>query len=80
MKQAEREQVMQNQALSEAIRTFLEAGGFSPILSHSYLILPGFCDVHVHFREPGYFYKETVHTGCDAAISGDIPQSAPCPT
>ena len=70
MKQAEREQVMQNQALSEAIRTFLEAGGFSPILSHSYLILPGFCDVHVHFREPGYFYKETVHTGCDAAISG----------
>ena len=34
------------------------------------VILPGFCDVHVHFREPGYFYKETVHTGCDAAIHG----------
>lgn len=70
MKQAEREQVMQNQALYGAIRTFLEAGGFSPVLSDSYLILPGFCDVHVHFREPGYFYKETVHTGCNAALSG----------
>ncbi|MBR5264778.1 MAG: dihydroorotase, partial [Clostridia bacterium] len=52
------------------VRTFMEAGGFSPILSDSYMVLPGFCDVHVHFREPGYFYKETVHTGCDAAIHG----------
>ncbi len=70
MKQAEKAQVMQNKALSLAVRTFMEAGGSSPLLSDSYLICPGFCDVHVHFREPGYFYKETVHTGCDAAICG----------
>ena len=70
MKQVERAQVMENQALALAVRTFMEAGGFSPILSDSYMVLPGFCDVHVHFREPGYFYKETVHTGCDAAIHG----------
>ena len=70
MKQIERAQVMENQALALAVRTFMEAGGFSPILSDSYMVLPGFCDVHVHFREPGYFYKETVHTGCDAAIHG----------
>ena len=70
MKQVERAQVMENQALALALRTFMEAGGFSPILSDSYMVLPGFCDVHVHFREPGYFYKETVHTGCDAAIYG----------
>ena len=70
MKQVERAQVMENQALALALRTFMEAGGFSPILSDSYMVLPGFCDVHVHFREPGYFYKETVHTGCDAAIHG----------
>ena len=70
MKQVENAQVMQNEALSLAVRSFMEAGGSSPILSDSYLICPGFCDVHVHFREPGYFYKETVHTGCDAAIGG----------
>ncbi len=70
MKQAEQAQVMQNKALSLAVRTFMEAGGSSPLLLDSYLICPGFCDVHVHFREPGYFYKETVHTGCHAAIRG----------
>ena len=39
------------------------------------LILPGFCDVHVHFREPGYLYKEDILTGslsaagvCAAAV------------
>ncbi|MBO5945209.1 MAG: dihydroorotase, partial [Clostridia bacterium] len=33
-------------------------------------ILPGFCDVHVHFREPGFSYKETVKSGCLAAAHG----------
>ena len=33
-------------------------------------ILPGFCDVHVHFREPGFSYKETVDTGSMAAARG----------
>ena len=31
---------------------------------------PGFCDVHVHFREPGFSYKETIVTGCRAAARG----------
>jgi dihydroorotase len=35
-----------------------------------YTILPGFCDVHVHFREPGFSYKETVLTGSRAAARG----------
>ena len=33
-------------------------------------ILPGFCDVHVHFREPGYLYKEDISSGCAAAAHG----------
>ena len=33
-------------------------------------ILPGFCDVHVHFREPGFSYKETIKNGCQAAARG----------
>ena len=34
------------------------------------VILPGFCDVHVHLREPGFSYKETIATGTAAAARG----------
>ena len=33
-------------------------------------IFPGFCDVHVHFREPGFSYKETIATGSRASARG----------
>ena len=33
-------------------------------------IFPGFADVHVHLREPGFFYKETVESGTAAAARG----------
>lgn len=32
--------------------------------------IPSFCDVHVHFREPGYSYKETIRSGSLAAAAG----------
>ena len=35
-----------------------------------YAILPGFCDVHVHFREPGFSYKETMVSGSACAARG----------
>ena len=34
------------------------------------IIFPGFCDVHVHFREPGFFYKESIKTGSEASARG----------
>ena len=34
------------------------------------VVLPGFCDVHVHFREPGFSYKETIKSGSLAAARG----------
>ena len=37
---------------------------------HDYTVFPGFCDVHVHFREPGFSYKETIATGTKAAARG----------
>ena len=37
---------------------------------HDCLILPGFCDVHVHFREPGYLYKEDIYSGSLSAAAG----------
>jgi len=45
---------------------------FSELLSGSkeYVIFPGFCDVHVHFREPGFSYKETIKSGSLSAARG----------
>ena len=34
------------------------------------VIFPGFADVHVHFREPGFSYKETIETGSKASARG----------
>ena len=42
-------------------------GGFN---TFEYAVFPGFCDVHVHFREPGFSYKETVKSGSAAAARG----------
>ena len=38
--------------------------------SDKYSLFPGFCDVHVHFREPGFCYKETMRTGSMASAAG----------
>ena len=49
------------------------------------VVLPAFCDVHVHFREPGFSYKETMKTGINAAAAGGytdvctMPNLTPCP-
>ena len=48
---------------NESIRTF-------EMTDSGYTVLPGFCDVHVHFREPGFSYKETIATGTAAAACG----------
>ncbi len=34
------------------------------------VVMPGFIDMHVHFREPGYEYKETIESGSRAAVKG----------
>ena len=38
--------------------------------SDNTVVFPGFCDVHVHFREPGFSYKEKIATGSRAAARG----------
>lgn len=45
-------------------------GTISTMDASSFVILPGFVDVHVHLREPGFSYKETIHTGSLAAAHG----------
>ena len=50
-----------------------------------YTVFPGFCDVHVHFREPGFSYKEDMRTGSLAAAHGGytavctMPNLSPVP-
>ncbi|MBR5491066.1 MAG: amidohydrolase family protein, partial [Oscillospiraceae bacterium] len=42
-----------------------------PVISlKNAVLLPGFADVHVHLREPGFSYKETISTGTMAAAAG----------
>ena len=38
--------------------------------SPEYVVFPGFCDVHVHLREPGFSYKETIASGTKASARG----------
>lgn len=62
----------------------LEASAFD-FDNNKYCVFPGFCDVHVHFREPGFSYKETIKTGCAAAAKGGytavctMPNLSPVP-
>ena len=42
----------------------------SVIAVPNHLIVPGFVDVHVHLREPGFSYKETIFSGTSAAAAG----------
>lgn len=50
-----------------------------------FVLIPSFCDVHVHFREPGFFYKETMATGSASAARGGytavctMPNLSPVP-
>ncbi len=55
---------------ASAVVDFLSSHGLSRFISPELTVFPGFCDVHVHFREPGFSYKETVASGCRAAAHG----------
>ena len=61
--------------VSKALSSLVNGGDISSsfvadISSDSYFVFPGFVDVHVHLREPGFFYKETIKTGTEASAHG----------
>ena len=57
--------------LGAAVSDFFAENPVLGVLNNSrYAIFPGFCDVHVHFREPGFSYKETIKTGSEASSHG----------
>lgn len=46
---------------------------------HDCCIMPSFVDMHVHLREPGFGYKETIKTGSEAAAAGGFTLVCPMP-
>ncbi len=67
MSRQEREHL---QSVTASAMRFLSRQGLLSFLPDQYVIVPGLCDVHVHFREPGFSYKETILTGSMAAAHG----------
>ena len=53
-----------------------EAPGSVQIDCQNFVIFPGLIDVHVHLREPGFFYKESIETGTLAAATVSLTGGA----
>ena len=54
----------------DSIHASIQSSDFSSIDFSRCVVFPGFCDVHVHLREPGYSYKETIASGSLASAKG----------
>ena len=54
----------------EDIDESIDAEGAEIIDAADLIVAPGFIDLHVHLREPGYEYKETIASGARAAVAG----------
>ena len=62
--------INENDRLGVSVSSILSRDGLTALNSSKYAVFPGFCDVHVHFREPGFSYKETIISGCKASARG----------
>ena len=62
-------EVLLTKKIKDVVETIISGMGFLSS-SNEYIIIPGLCDVHVHFREPGFSYKESIKTGSAAAARG----------
>ncbi|MCE3223802.1 MAG: pyrC [Nitrospira sp.] len=62
--------LIQNGKISAVGPTLVAPAGAMVIRAVGQLVLPGFVDLHVHFREPGFEYKETIQSGTAAAVAG----------
>ena len=59
-----------NSSLGVSVSSILDTVGIRVSNFSKYAVFPGFCDVHVHFREPGFSYKETIRSGSYASARG----------
>ena len=61
---------MNDASFSHGVGASISSHELSVFNSSKYAVFPGFCDVHVHFREPGFSYKETMQSGSLASARG----------
>lgn len=73
-----RDILVENGVIKE-IGTSIEAFADEVIPAEGLLVMPGFIDLHVHLREPGFEYKETIRTGSLAAARGGFTTICPMP-
>ena len=62
--------INENDHLGVSVSSILSRDGLAALNCSEYAVFPGFCDVHVHFREPGFSYKETIISGAAASARG----------
>lgn len=65
--------------LSDAQKELFSDGEVVEIDASGKCVMPGFVDLHVHLREPGFEYKETIRTGTMAAARGGFTAVCPMP-
>ena len=61
---------MNDSSFDRGVFAAISSDSLSVFHSPKYAVFPGFCDVHVHFREPGFSYKETIVSGSAASARG----------
>lgn len=65
--------IIENGRIAAMLKPGQGVGGFTidqTIDAAGKLVVPGLIDMHVHLREPGFEYKETIESGCRAAAHG----------
>ena len=71
--------VLIQDGLIAAIGSNLDATGAQRFDATGLIVAPGFIDMHVHLREPGFEYAETIETGARAAAAGGFTSICPMP-
>jgi dihydroorotase len=71
--------VLVSDGVITAIGTKLDAGDAEAVDLNGAYLVPGLCDMHVHFRDPGFEYKEDLESGAAAAMAGGFTAVACMP-
>ncbi len=68
----EKRDILINNGIIAKVGNNIEAGSAQVIDAEGKIVAPGLIDLHVHFREPGYEYKEDIESGSRAAAHGGV--------